>query len=284
MTIQWYPGHMAKAKRLMQENIALIDVIVELRDARIPLSSENPLLKEMAPHKAKVIAFTKSDLADDALTTKWETYFQSQGQVCLFVDATAPISKNKLIAAIEQAGKPKREKDAKRGIKNRPLKVMIVGIPNVGKSTLINQLAKRKMAPVADRPGVTKTVSWIPIGKQLFLMDTPGVLWPKFDDQTIGMKLALTNAIKEQILPLEDIVRYAYDYMKNQYPKRLDQRYDVMVEYMDADGFFYHLAKSKGMLTKEGKADMMRVFKFFLLEIKHHKLGKITWEQPNGSL
>ncbi len=281
MTIQWYPGHMAKAKRLMREQISNVDIVVELRDARIPLSSENPVLKELAPHKAKVIVFTKSDLADASISKQWEHYFQKQEQVFLFVNTIANVSKKLIIDAIEQAGKAKRERDATRGIKNRPLKVMIVGIPNVGKSTLINSLAKKKMAQVADRPGVTKAVTWIPISKQLFLMDTPGVLWPKFEDVTIGMNLALTNAIKEQILPIEDIVEYAYNYLKTHYLHRLNARYEMDVSKIDVEAFLNQLAINKGMLGKDGQIDINRVLQFFFLEIKHHKLGSLSWERPH---
>ena len=281
MTIHWYPGHMAKAKRLMREQLSNVDIIVELRDARIPLSSENPVLKELAPQKAKVLVFTKSDLADASMSKQWEQYFKKQEQVFLFINTTANISKKLLIDAIEQAGEAKREKDARRGIKNRPLKVMIVGIPNVGKSTLINALAKKKMAQVADRPGVTKAVTWIPISKQLVLMDTPGVLWPKFDDVKIGMNLALTNAIKEQILPIEDIIQYAFDYLKEHYLNRLNTRYEMDVSSLDLVTFLDQLAKNKGMLSKDGHVDINRVQHYFFLEIKHHKLGNLTWEQPD---
>ncbi len=279
MTIHWYPGHMAKAKRLMQEQIKAVDIVVELRDARIPMASQNPMLHTLAQNKTKVLVFTKSDLADPSVSHQWQAFFDGQNIVTLFVDSTANVSKKQVIDAIEIAGKVRREKDAKRGIKNRALKVMIVGIPNVGKSTLINLLAKKKMARVADRPGVTKTTTWINIGKNLVLMDTPGVLWPKFDDQSIGVKLALTNAIKEQILPVDTIVEQGYDYLKENYAHRLMERFDINPKMFAFHDFLIELAKSKNMRISEHELDINRALLFLFLEIKNHKLGRISWER-----
>lgn len=281
MSIQWYPGHMAKAKRLMLEKIKAVDIIVELRDARIPLASENPMLTELAPHKARVLVFTKIDLADAKATQAWKEYFIKQEQAVVFVNTTASNAKKEIIAAIELAGVKKRERDASRGIKNRALKSMIVGVPNVGKSTLINSLAKKKMAKVADRPGVTKAVTWIPINKQLVLMDTPGVLWPKFEDPMVGMKLAITNAIKEQILPIEEINRLAYDFMKKHYYYRLQKRYELEDKDYSFEDLMKHIATTKNMVKQNGEHDLHRVQQYFFLELKNHKLGPITWEFPN---
>lgn len=279
MTIHWYPGHMAKAKRLMQEQIKAVDIVVELRDARIPLASQNPMLHTLAQNKTKVLVFTKSDLADPSVSHQWQAFFDEQNIVTLFIDSTANVSKKLVIDAIERAGVARREKDAKRGIKNRALKVMIVGIPNVGKSTLINLLAKKKMAKVADRPGVTKTTTWINIGKNLVLMDTPGVLWPKFDDQSIGVKLALTNAIKEQILPVDSIVEQGYEYLKEHYAQRLEERFDINPNDLSFHDFLIELAKSKSMRINEQELDINRALHFLFLEIKNHKLGRISWER-----
>lgn len=279
MTIHWYPGHMAKAKRLMQEQIKAVDIVVELRDARIPLASQNPMLHTLAQNKTKVLVFTKSDLADPSVSHQWQAFFDEKNIVTLFIDSTANVSKKLVIDAIERAGVARREKDAKRGIKNRALKVMIVGIPNVGKSTLINLLAKKKMAKVADRPGVTKTTTWINIGKNLVLMDTPGVLWPKFDDQSIGVKLALTNAIKEQILPVDSIVEQGYEYLKEHYAQRLEERFDINPNDLSFHDFLIELAKSKSMRINEQELDINRALHFLFLEIKNHKLGRISWER-----
>lgn len=279
MTIQWYPGHMTKAKRLMQEQIKAVDIVVELRDARIPLASQNPMLHTLAQNKTKVLVFTKSDLADPSVSHQWQAFFDEQDIVTLFIDSTANVSKKQVIDIIERAGVARREKDAKRGIKNRALKVMVVGIPNVGKSTLINLLAKKKMAKVADRPGVTKTTTWINIGKNLVLMDTPGVLWPKFDDQSIGVKLALTNAIKEQILPVDSIVEQGYEYLKEHYAQRLKERFDIDPNSLSFHDFLIELAKSKSMRINEQELDINRALHFLFLEIKNHKLGRISWER-----
>lgn len=281
MSIHWYPGHMAKAKRLMLEQLKSVDIIVELRDARIPLASENPMLKELAPFKARVLVFTKIDLADASITQAWKAYFKQQETDAVFVNTTSNQAKKEIVQAIEAAGAKKREKDAAKGIKNRALKSMIVGVPNVGKSTLINSLAKKKMAKVADRPGITKAVAWIPINKQLVLMDTPGVLWPKFEDQTVGMKLAITNAIKEQILPVEDILMEAFDFLKKHYMKRLIARYQLEDKDYSFIDFIEHVASLKNMVTQHGEIDYHRVQQFLFLEFKNHKLGPITWEFPH---
>lgn len=281
MSIHWYPGHMAKAKRLMNEQLKAIDIIVELRDARIPLASENPMLTELAPHKARVLVFTKIDLADSKITEAWKEYFSTQEHPVVFVNTTSNNAKKDIIAAIEVAGIKKRERDASRGIKNRALKSMIVGVPNVGKSTLINSLAKRKMAKVADKPGVTRAVTWISINKQLVLMDTPGVLWPKFEDPLVGMKLAITNAIKEEILPVEKINTIAFDYMKEHYYSRLEKRYELEAKDYSYEEFLKHIANTKNMVTQNGDLDLHRVQRYFFLELKNHKLGPVSWEFPN---
>jgi ribosome biogenesis GTPase A len=281
MSIHWFPGHMAKARRLMNEQLKAIDIIVELRDARIPLASENPMLVELAPQKARVLVFTKIDLADAKATQDWKEYFSKQDIPVVFVNTTGNSAKKEIIAAIELAGVKKRERDASRGIKNRALKSMIVGVPNVGKSTLINSLAKKKMAKVADRPGITRTVTWIPINKQLVLMDTPGVLWPKFEDPAVGMKLAITNAIKEQVLPVEEILIQAYAFIKKHYYSRLIKRYELEDKEYTFEEFITHVGNLKNMVKQNGELDSYRVQQFFFLELKNHKLGPMSWEFPN---
>lgn len=284
MSIQWYPGHMAKAKRLMNEQLKAVDIIVELRDARIPLASENPMLTELAPHKARVLVFTKTDLADGNVTQAWKEYFKEHEIPVVFVNMTSTNAKKEIVAAIELAGAKKRERDVSRGIKNRALKSMIVGVPNVGKSTLINSLAKKKLAKVADKPGVTRAVTWIPINKQLVLMDTPGVLWPKFEDPLVGMKLAITNAIKEQVLPVEAILMIAYDFLKEHYYSRLETRYELDNKEYTFEQFLTHVATLKNMVKHNGEYDYHRVQQFLFLELKNHKLGPISWEFPDESV
>ena len=281
MSIQWFPGHMTKAKRQMQEQLKAIDIVVELRDARIPLASENPLLNELTQHKLKVIIFSKADLADDTISTQWQDFFTKQNIPVLFVDSTSQLSKKMIVDVIEKAGAPRREKDAKRGIKNRALKVMIMGIPNVGKSTMINLLAKKKMAKVADRPGITRATTWINISKQLVLMDTPGVLWPKFDDQMIGVKLALTNAIKEQVLPLEIICEVGYNYLMKHYPHKTLTHFNLKNKELTYHDFLKHLALQKNMKLLKDELDVEKAQQFFFAQVKAHKLGKVSWERPD---
>lgn len=278
--INWFPGHMTKANRLMQEHLKAIDIVVELRDARIPMASENPMLQTLAQHKLKVYIFNKTDLADPLQTKVWQTYFDVQGINTLFIDATKASSRKLIVDAIEKAGELRRERDARRGIKNRPLKVMVVGIPNIGKSTLINLLASKKLAKVANRPGITRTTTWINISKHLILMDTPGVLWPKFDDQSIGIKLALTNAIKEQILPIEQVCEYGYAYLMKHYQNQVLKRYELDTVYAYHD-FLKVLAEHKNMLLSKNELDIQRAQLFFFNDIKDHHFSGITWERPD---
>ncbi len=281
--INWFPGHMTKANRRMQEHLKAIDIVVEIRDARIPMASENPLLKQLAQNKLKVIVFNKADLADPNITKAWQAYFDDQHDNYVFVNATQASSRKDIVNMIEKVGQPKRERDRARGIKNRPLKVMVVGIPNVGKSTLINLLAKKKMAAVANRPGITRTTTWIHISKNLVLMDTPGVLWPKFDDPIIGIKLALTNAIKEQILPIDVVCEHGYDYLVKHYSDALKARYGI-VDSVNYHEFLEALASAKNMRLTQDKLDIERAQLFFFHDIKDHSFDHVSWETPNEYL
>nr|MDE5977810.1 ribosome biogenesis GTPase YlqF [Turicibacter sp.] len=211
MTVQWFPGHMAKARRQIQEKLQLVDIVYELLDARIPYSSSNPMMNEIIKHKPKLIILNKVDIADPNVTQQWLSYFNEQNQPVITVDALHQNAIKKITEASKEILKEKFEKEKAKGLRPRPIRAMILGIPNVGKSTLTNNLAKRRAAQTGDRPGVTKSQQWIKVEKELELLDTPGVLWPKFEEKRVGYNLAVTGAIKDTILHLDDIILYALD-------------------------------------------------------------------------
>ncbi|MEG0475997.1 MAG: ribosome biogenesis GTPase YlqF, partial [Carnobacterium sp.] len=220
-TIQWFPGHMAKARRQVTEKLTLVDVIFELVDARIPLSSRNPILDELIGDKPRIVILNKSDLADEALTQKWVSYFNKQGISAVPIVAQEGIGMKKVMSEAKRLLKPKFDRMAAQGRKPRPIRAMSIGIPNVGKSTLINRFVKKNIAKTGNRPGVTKAQQWLRLNKELDLLDTPGILWPKFEDPEVGKKLALTGAIKDTILQLDDIALYGIEVMQQHYPEQL---------------------------------------------------------------
>lgn len=281
MSIQWFPGHMAKARRLISEQLKTVDVIIELRDARLPKASENPLLAQLAINKPKVYVFTKKDLADPAANIAWEAFFNEQDIPVLFVNVLKDSLHKPILQACQIAASAKLEKDKRKGLKPRPIKAMVLGIPNVGKSTFINALAKKKVVQVANRPGVTKAVQWLHVSDQLYLLDTPGVLWPKFEDQLIGAKLALSNAIKEQILPLDTVLMVGLEYLFTHYKSALQKRYDIQTKEYDFAKLCQEIGVNKHLLTKNQEVDINRVYQFIFTDIKQQKLGRISWEWPN---
>jgi len=281
MTIQWFPGHMAKAKREVQEKLKLIDVVFELLDARIPLSSRNPMIDEILTNKPRIILLNKADMADEKVTNEWISFFAEQGLQAIAIDSQAGTGMKQIVAAAKEMTKEKFLKMAAKGIKNpRPLRALIVGIPNVGKSTLINRLAGKHIAKTGDKPGVTKAQQWIKVGKEMELLDTPGILWPKFEDEEVGLKLATTGAIKDTILNLQDVAVYALRFLSEHYPARLKERYsltdipDDIVELFDAIG------KRRGCLTSGGAVDYDKVAELVLREIRTEKLGRLSFEKP----
>lgn len=280
--IQWFPGHMTKAKREMEANVKLVDMIIELRDARIPLSSANPLLQQITSNKPRMIVLTKTDKAEAAETQKWIEYFQSEGTVCIGLDLTKPLPMSLILNQSKEILKAKRERDARRGIRPRPMRAMIVGIPNVGKSTLINRFAKRKATVTGDRPGVTKAAQWIKVNQDFELLDTPGVLWPKFDDDMTAKRLAVTGAIKDQILPKEEIAWFAMRYLLTYHPEKLRQRYDVEID-MDEQLMLQRIGQKRGILKSGGLVDVQRTMDMFIKEIRDNYLGEITWERVDES-
>jgi ribosome biogenesis GTPase A len=281
MTIQWFPGHMAKAKREVQEKLKLIDIVFELLDARIPLSSRNPMIHEILGNKPRIVLLNKADMADETVTEQWIAYFERQQLHALAIDAQTGTGIRQIVSAAKEMLKDKFAKMAAKGIKNpRPMRALIVGIPNVGKSTLINRLAGKNIAKTGDKPGVTKAQQWIKVGKEMELLDTPGILWPKFEDEEVGLKLAATGAIKDTILNLQDVAVYALNFLKEHYPERLKERYslDDIPEEMVA--LFDAIGKRRGCLVSGGAVDYDKVAEIVLHDIRTEKLGRISFESP----
>ena len=227
MHFQWYPGHMTKAKRMMQENIKLIDLIIELVDARVPLSSRNPDIDELGKNKARLIILNKSDLAEERWNEAWTEYFKKKGFHVVKVNSRKGGGVKSVQSVIQEACKAKIERDRKRGILNRPVRAMVVGIPNVGKSTFINSLAGKAAAKTGNKPGVTKGKQWIRLNKQVELLDTPGILWPKFEDQTVGLRLALIGSIKDEVLQTEELAAELIRFLAANYPGVLENKYTI---------------------------------------------------------
>ena len=278
MNLQWYPGHMTKARRTMEENLKLVDVIVEIRDARLPLSSANPDLQNMGRGKKRLLVLNKADLADPAVTSAWESYFQSLDYLPLSTDSRVKNQAEKIRKQLDLWAAEKSEKDAKRGIKNRPVRVMVAGIPNVGKSTLINSLAGRASTKTGDKPGVTKGIQWIRLSRGIELMDTPGILWPKFEDEQVGVNLALMGAISEDVIPLEELAAKGISFLTENYPAVLTEKYGISAN--DAHSFLEQLAVRQGFLKKGAEADPAAAAKRFLNDWQSGKLGRISLERP----
>ena len=278
MHFQWYPGHMTKAKRAMQEDIKLIDVIIELVDARIPRSSKNPDIDSLAQGKSRILLLNKSDMADAAKTQSWISYYEKQGFLALAVNSKKKNELKQVNALVQKACEKKIERDRKRGIKNRPVRAMIVGIPNVGKSTFINSFAGKACAKTGNKPGVTKGKQWIKLSKTLELLDTPGILWPKFEDQAIGLKLALIGSINDNILDVSDM---AYEFVKilnNSYENAIPNRFGVEKN-DDPLKMLEGIAEVRGCKLKGNVLDLEKASSILLEEFRSGKLGKITLDR-----
>jgi ribosome biogenesis GTPase A len=281
MTIQWFPGHMAKAKREVQEKLKLIDIVFELLDARIPLSSRNPMIHEILGNKPRIVLLNKADMADETVTEQWIAYFERQQLRALAIDAQTGTGIRQIVSSAKEMLKDKFAKMAAKGIKNpRPMRALIVGIPNVGKSTLINRLAGKNIAKTGDKPGVTKAQQWIKVGKEMELLDTPGILWPKFEDEEVGLKLATTGAIKDTILNLQDVAVYALNFLKEHYPERLKERYSLDDIPEEIVALFDAIGKRRGCLVSGGAVDYDKVAEIVLHDIRTEKLGRISFESP----
>jgi ribosome biogenesis GTPase A len=280
MAIQWFPGHMAKARRQVTEKLKLIDIVIELVDARLPASSRNPMIDEIISHKPRLMLLNKADLADDKVTKEWIAYFEAQGHKVLAIDAQSGKGMKEIISACQEVVKEKFDKMKAKGIKPRAIRALIVGIPNVGKSTLINKLAKKNIAQTGDRPGVTKAQQWIKVGKEMELLDTPGILWPKFEDELVGLRLATTGAIKDSIMNLQDITVYALRFLGEHYPHRLEERYGITSMPEEIVEAFDQIGKLRGCLMGGGLVDYDKVSDLVLRELRGGKLGRLTFERP----
>ena len=261
MNVQWYPGHMTKAKRQMQEDIKLIDLIIELVDARVPLSSRNPDIDELGKNKSRLILLNKSDLADERQNEAWKTYFQAKGFYVVKVDSRNGSGMKAINNVIHEACKEKIERDRRRGIKNRPIRAMVVGIPNVGKSTFINTFAGRACAKTGNKPGVTKGKQWIRLNKGVELLDTPGILWPKFEDQQVGIRLACVGSIKDDILNMEELA----------------ERYQITEEGTSVE-VLESIARARGCLKKQEELDYAKASLILFDDFRSGKMGRITLE------
>lgn len=279
MHFQWYPGHMTKAKRMMQENIKLIDLIIELVDARIPVSSRNPDIDELGGQKARLILLNKSDLASERWNEKWEQYFKEKGFSVVRVNSRSGAGIKSINGVIQEACREKIDKDRKRGILNRPVRAMVVGIPNVGKSTFINSLAGKACAKTGNKPGVTKGKQWIRLNKQVELLDTPGILWPKFEDQEVGKKLAFIGSIKDEILNTMELAAELIRSLSKSAPDQVKHTYDIAGS-EDPYEVLREIAEKKHCLTKGGELDLEKAAALFLDEFRGGKLGRLTLEFP----
>ncbi len=279
--IQWFPGHMAKAKREIEEYIKKVDLVIELKDARIPYSSTNPLLNDIIKNKPRLVILTKAQMADPKVTKEWINYYKNNNILALDIDSEANYNIKQIIPYCNKALEELFKKRMDKGIKSKDIKAMIVGIPNVGKSTLINKLAKRKAVVVGDKPGVTKSESWIQIEDSLRLLDTPGVLWPKFEDQTVGLKLFMAGSIKDDILDLNELTIRAIDYIKEYYKDLLMKRYDIIdIESKDSYQILEEIGIRRGALKKGGIIDFDRAVKLFLYDLRNVKIGRMSYETP----
>ena len=276
MNINWFPGHMAKAIREIKEKLNLVDMVIELCDARAPRASINPIVKELVTNKYYLKVLTKIDLADDLQSNLYKQKEEEKGTPCVFVNLNNKDSIKPITAKIKEVARPIIEKDLKRGLKPRNIRVMIVGIPNVGKSTLINLLAKRKSAPVGNMPGFTRAQKWVHCDG-FYLLDTPGILWPNLTENNSGIKLALIGCIKDDILPRLDLVKYALEYLNNNYSELLTKKYGI--DFLDVNDYLDKFAISKGHLLKNNEVDVERSASLILNDLKNGRIGKITIEK-----
>ena len=277
MNIQWYPGHMTKAKRQMQEDLKLIDLIIELVDARVPLSSRNPDIDQLGQNKSRLILLNKADLADERQNEAWKEYFQSRGFYVVKVDSRNGAGMKTIQNVIQEACKEKIERDRRRGIKNRPIRAMVAGIPNVGKSTFINTFAGKACAKTGNKPGVTKGKQWIRLNKNVELLDTPGILWPKFEDQLVGIRLACVGSIKDDILNIEELALWLLEKLKKDYPGFLEKRYGISEEGSPLETL-EAIAKARGCLKRGEELDYVKASGLIFDDFRGGKIGRITLE------
>lgn len=279
-TIQWYPGHMAKAKRKITESLKLVDVVIELRDARIVASSANPDIDKICGDKPRLILLNKYDLADDRVNNMWISTLRKKNIEVLLTNSMTGQGLNKIKPALNNLLKEKLDRLQAKGIQNYTIRVMVVGIPNVGKSSFINRVAKSKRAITGDRPGVTKSNQWIKTKEDIELLDTPGVLWPKFEDEQVGLNLAFTGAIKDEIMNIEDLAYKLIGVLQEEYPERLKERFKLDEISEDPLVNMENMALKRGAILKGREIDYTRIATILLDEFRGGKLGKISLERP----
>ena len=282
MHFQWYPGHMTKARRMMQENIKLIDLIIELVDARIPLSSRNPDIDHMGKNKARLIVLNKADLAEEKRNDEWVEYFKEKGYSAVKVNSKKGGGIKSIQSVIQEACREKTERDRRRGILNRPVRAMVAGIPNVGKSTFINTLAGKACTKTGNKPGVTKGKQWIRLNKSVELLDTPGILWPKFEDQKAALKLAFIGSIKDEILQTEELASELIKYMEEEYAGAIGEKYSVETT-EDSYECLRRIAESRHCLVRGNELDTEKAAALFLDDFRNGRLGRITLENPENA-
>lgn len=281
MNIQWFPGHMAKTRRILLENLKLVDVVIELLDARIPASSKNPEIDGIIKNKPRVLVLNKSDLADDSISKQWSKWYNSNGYTNIFIDSIKGTGINQLKAALRNMVKDKLEREKQRGRLFRPIRTMVVGIPNVGKSSFINKIAGKASAVTGDKPGVTRGKQWIRLNEEIELLDTPGILWPKFEDQEVGLKLAYTGAIKDDIIDIVEVAAFFMEFLGGNYPQELMKRYKLNT-LTDRTGLdlLTTAGKNRGCIISGGEIDLNRIAAIVLDEFRGGKIGRITLEKP----
>lgn len=277
MELQWYPGHMTKAKRAMLEDIKLVDLVIEVCDARIPLSSRNPDIDEIAGQKKRIIILNKSDLADENMTAEFSRYFKEKGIFAVPMDARTREGIRAVTDAIQVVCKEKVERDLKRGIRNRPVRAMVVGIPNSGKSTFINSFSKKASAKTGNKPGVTRGKQWIHVDKTLDLLDTPGILWPKFSDKTVGVNLAICGSIKDDIINIDELALELLKRLSKEHRELLDKKYSVEGE--DRIDWLRQIAITRGCIKSGGEADLSKAAALILDDFRKGSIGRITLER-----
>ncbi|GGE16462.1 ribosome biogenesis GTPase A [Marinithermofilum abyssi] len=281
MAIQWFPGHMAKARRQVEEKLKQVDMVFELLDARLPLSSRNPMIDELVRRKPRVILLTKSDLADPEATRAWSEHFRANDIQVLPIDTLSGKGIKKITAVSQDLMKDKFEDMEKKGIRRRRIRAMVLGVPNVGKSALINRLAGRSAAKTGDRPGVTRSQQWIRVGNGLELLDTPGILWPKFEDRRVGLRLAVSGAIREDILPVEEVALFLLEYLASRYGSLLEERYKLKpTAESDPLALLEEVGSRRGCMRKGGELDLEKAAEVVLRDLRSGRIGRVSLELP----
>lgn len=283
MNINWYPGHMKKTKESLEKNISMVDIVYELLDARIPISSRNPIVDDIVKDKPRITILNKSDLSNDRDNKLWKEYFEKKGISTIFMSASSGKGINELINLSLEKTSEKRERYLKKGVQNKPIRVMMLGIPNVGKSTLINSLAGRKGAKIGNRPGITKMNQWIKTKGGLELLDTPGILWPKFEDKEVGLNLAFVGSIKDEILDRETLALKLIEKLISINPSNLEKRYNLNIENKSALDIMEEIGANRGCKIRGGEIDYSKVSTIVLDEFRKGKIGNITLELPKAS-